>query len=49
VRSIATINTWNRIDAATRQITGEWVEQMIRKEPLDRRRDPFVLSRGARR
>jgi AhpD family alkylhydroperoxidase len=33
VISIATINTWNRINAATRQITGEWVEQMIRKEP----------------
>jgi AhpD family alkylhydroperoxidase len=33
VISIATINTWNRINAATRQITGEWVEQVIRKEP----------------
>jgi AhpD family alkylhydroperoxidase len=33
VISIATINTWNRINAATRQITGEWVEQAIRKEP----------------
>jgi AhpD family alkylhydroperoxidase len=31
VISIATINTWNRINTATRQITGEWVEQMIRK------------------
>src|SRR6185295_16586386 len=30
VLSIATINTWNRINAATRQITGEWIEQMIR-------------------
>jgi AhpD family alkylhydroperoxidase len=27
VISIASINTWNRINAATRQITGEWVEQ----------------------
>jgi AhpD family alkylhydroperoxidase len=33
VISIATINTWNRINVATRQITGEWVEQVIRKEP----------------
>jgi AhpD family alkylhydroperoxidase len=33
VLSIATINTWNRINATTRQITGEWVEQMIRREP----------------
>jgi AhpD family alkylhydroperoxidase len=33
VLSIASINTWNRINAATRQITGEWVEQMIRREP----------------
>lgn len=29
VLSIASINTWNRINAATRQITGEWVEQVI--------------------
>ena len=33
VLSIATINTWNRINAVTRQITGEWVEQVIRREP----------------
>jgi AhpD family alkylhydroperoxidase len=33
VLSIASINTWNRINAATRQITGEWVEQVIRREP----------------
>jgi AhpD family alkylhydroperoxidase len=30
---IATINTWNRINATTRQITGEWVEQLISREP----------------
>ena len=30
---IATINTWNRINATTRQITGEWVEQVISREP----------------
>jgi hypothetical protein len=33
VISIATINTWNRINAATRQITGEWVEQFLSREP----------------
>lgn len=30
---IATINAWNRINAATRQVTGEWVEQWITEEP----------------
>ncbi len=34
VLSIATINTWNRINAATRQITGEWVEQFIARPAL---------------
>jgi AhpD family alkylhydroperoxidase len=29
VLAIATINTWNRINAATRQITGDWVDAMI--------------------
>jgi AhpD family alkylhydroperoxidase len=29
VVSIATINLWNRLNASTRQITGEWVEQWI--------------------
>ena len=29
VITIAGINAWNRINAATRQITGEWVEQFI--------------------
>ena len=29
VIAIASINTWNRINAATRQVTGEWVEQWI--------------------
>ena len=29
VLAIASINAWNRINAATRQITGEWVEQFI--------------------
>ncbi len=31
VLTIAGINAWNRINAATRQITGEWVEQWIRR------------------
>jgi AhpD family alkylhydroperoxidase len=31
VLGIAGINTWNRINAATRQITGEWVEQWVRQ------------------
>ncbi len=29
VLTIASINTWNRVNAATRQITGEWVAQWI--------------------
>jgi len=29
VLAIAGINTWNRINVTTRQITGEWVEQWI--------------------
>ena len=29
VLSIAQINAWNRINASTRQITGDWVEQFI--------------------
>ena len=29
VLAIAGINTWNRINATTRQITGDWVEQLI--------------------
>ena len=29
VLAIAGINTWNRINVATRQITGDWVEQWI--------------------
>jgi hypothetical protein len=33
VLSIAAINTWNRINVATRQITGEWIAQAISREP----------------
>ncbi len=34
VIAIASINAWNRINASTRQITGDWVEQWItRPEP----------------
>jgi hypothetical protein len=29
VVAIASINAWDRINASTRQITGEWVEQWI--------------------
>lgn len=29
VLSIATINTWNRINAATRQVSGAWVEKFV--------------------
>ena len=29
VVAIAAINAWNRINAATRQITGEWVDQWV--------------------
>lgn len=32
VIAIAGINAWNRINAATRQITGEWVNQWISHE-----------------
>jgi AhpD family alkylhydroperoxidase len=34
VISIATINVYNRINTATRQITGNWVEQIIRKPAI---------------
>jgi AhpD family alkylhydroperoxidase len=33
VLSIASINAWNRLNVATRQITGEWIEQAINREP----------------
>lgn len=37
VLAIAGINAWNRINATTRQITGEWVDQWIaRPEPAGR-------------
>jgi AhpD family alkylhydroperoxidase len=29
VVSIATINTWNRLMAATQQVSGEWVEELV--------------------
>jgi AhpD family alkylhydroperoxidase len=31
VISIATINAWNRVQAVTRQISGDWVEQVIKQ------------------
>ncbi len=34
VLAIASIDAWNRINATTRQVTGEWVEEWIsRPEP----------------
>jgi AhpD family alkylhydroperoxidase len=33
VLSIALINGWNRINVATRQITGEWIAQHVRAKP----------------
>jgi AhpD family alkylhydroperoxidase len=37
VVAIAAINAWNRINAATRQITGEWVDQWVSQtEPASR-------------
>jgi AhpD family alkylhydroperoxidase len=33
VLSIASINAWNRLNVATRQIAGEWVAQAIDTEP----------------
>jgi AhpD family alkylhydroperoxidase len=36
VVAIASINAWNRINAATRQVTGAWVEQWIsRPQPAE--------------
>jgi AhpD family alkylhydroperoxidase len=29
VVSIAAINVWNRVNAATRQVSGDWVEQLV--------------------
>jgi AhpD family alkylhydroperoxidase len=33
VLSIASINAWNRLNVATRQITGPWIEQHISTKP----------------
>ena len=33
VLSIATINAWNRLNVATRQITGEWVAELVKSMP----------------
>lgn len=35
VLSIASINTWNRLNVATRQTTGPWVEQLVRRESAE--------------
>ncbi len=36
VLAIATINAFNRVNAMTRQITGDWVGQVVQKEALHR-------------
>ncbi|MGV1046958.1 MAG: carboxymuconolactone decarboxylase family protein [Solirubrobacterales bacterium] len=33
VLSIASINAWNRLNVATRQITGEWVAELVKSMP----------------
>jgi AhpD family alkylhydroperoxidase len=33
VIAIAAINAWNRINAATRQVSGEWVSQFVANQP----------------
>jgi AhpD family alkylhydroperoxidase len=33
VLSTATINMWNRLNVATTQVTGPWVEQLLSREP----------------
>jgi AhpD family alkylhydroperoxidase len=35
VLSIAAINAWNRLNVATRQITGDWVAQYLEPKPAD--------------
>jgi AhpD family alkylhydroperoxidase len=34
VLSIAAINAWNRLNVATRQITGEWVAQLVSRNSV---------------
>jgi AhpD family alkylhydroperoxidase len=33
VIAIAAINAWNRVNALTRQVSGEWVRQFVSREP----------------
>jgi AhpD family alkylhydroperoxidase len=33
VLAIAAINAWNRMNVATRQVTGPWVERVVSREP----------------
>ena len=35
VLAIASINTWNRLNVATRQISGEWVGQWLATRDKD--------------
>jgi AhpD family alkylhydroperoxidase len=34
VLSIASINAWNRLNVATRQVTGEWVAELVKSMPV---------------
>lgn len=44
VISIATINAWNRLNAATRQIGGDWAEQVIQPASQPSRRAELLGS-----
>jgi AhpD family alkylhydroperoxidase len=35
VLSIASINAWNRLNVATRQITGDWIAEYLESKPAD--------------
>ena len=48
VIAIAAINTWNRVNVTTRQVTGRWVEKWIAREEL-RVGDHTVLLGSERR
>jgi AhpD family alkylhydroperoxidase len=34
VLSIASINAWNRLNVATRQVTGDWVAELVESMPI---------------
>jgi AhpD family alkylhydroperoxidase len=35
ILSIASINAWNRLNVATRQITGDWIAEFLESKPAD--------------